>query len=696
MNDNEILENMDQPDQMGDTTRLPELGLQDQPADMQQTEESMEFDLEDILREFGSGAGASAAEEPSSEEAPVEEPADVPEEIAPESPVSTDTVRLDTVHIHATSEHVKDARPVEEEITEVFDSLWEPEYEQPMGEYVPPQPIQFRPRSRIRELKRQLVNGPEKRYYELAEKGLGKMQISLFFSLLLVVIATGSTILYQMGMVPEHRLKLMVFVQFFTLMVSALLGCQRMIDGIADIFKKRFTMDTMLMFTFLVCCADGVLGLMEQRVPCCAAFSLQVTMAQWSAYQRRNTEMGQMDALRKATRLDAIKVTDDFYKGRKGLVRCDGELNHFMDNYSKPSVPEKIICWYALSATLLSLGIGGAAYLLRSSVSEAVRVAAVCMLAAAPSSIFITNSRPMAILQKRLHGVGAVICGWQGVKALRGKSVFPVEYDDLFPVGAARMNGVKFFGSRPTDEVVAYGTAVIAANGSGLTPLFMQVLDSRNGYHYDASDIRCYDGGIGGLVCDEEVLVGSIAFLKSKGVTVPKGMRVNQAVCVAIEGELCGLFAINYENSRSATTGLSAFCSGRGAKPIFITDDFLLNASFIHDRFSVPVRKLCFTDPEERPQLREKKPAEDQLAALLVTKEGLASYGYGVAGAKALRTAATVGTVMHLVCGMLGMATMVVLLLLGRLDLLIPANLFAYQLVWMIPGVLITEWTRAI
>ena len=41
-------------------------------------------------------------------------------------------------------------------------------------------------------------------------------------------------------------------------------------------------------------------------------------------------------------------------------------------------------------------------------------------------------------------------------------------------------------------------------------------------------------------------------------------------------------------------------------------------------------------------------------------------------------------------------ALLVVLLLLGRLDLLIPANLFAYQLVWMIPGVLITEWTRAI
>jgi len=39
---------------------------------------------------------------------------------------------------------------------------------------------------------------------------------------------------------------------------------------------------------------------------------------------------------------------------------------------------------------------------------------------------------------------------------------------------------------------------------------------------------------------------------------------------------------------------------------------------------------------------------------------------------------------------------MLVLVLLGALHLLTPANMFLYQLIWMIPALLITEWARAV
>ena len=39
---------------------------------------------------------------------------------------------------------------------------------------------------------------------------------------------------------------------------------------------------------------------------------------------------------------------------------------------------------------------------------------------------------------------------------------------------------------------------------------------------------------------------------------------------------------------------------------------------------------------------------------------------------------------------------MAVLTVLGRMDLLTPANMFLYELVWLIPGWLITEWTRSV
>ena len=71
-------------------------------------------------------------------------------------------------------------------------------------------------------------------------------------------------------------------------------------------------------------------------------------------------------------------------------------------------------------------------------------------------------------------------------------------------------------------------------------------------------------------------------------------------------------------------------------------------------------------------------------------------FAYAVAGARAVRTASIIGVVMHLLGGILGLAIMLTLAILGEGDLLTPSNLFLYELVWIIPGLLVTEWTRSI
>ena len=280
-------------------------------------DEDQEFSLEDILKEFG---GADLAEEEVLEMEEIPEPEEIQEpESAPESApaeensvvtgdtvridtlgVTSDTVRLDTIAVARGK--VKNAVRITDEEPDViihkpeageepFSEKWEPEYEQPMGEYVPVQPIIFHPHSRLRELKRKLVAGPEKRYYDLSEKGLGKLQAAIFLSVLVVLISAASTALYALGMVQENRLRLMIFGQFLAMLISALLGSFQLLEGVADLCKKRFSLNSLLVFTFIACCVDGIFCLQQLRVPCCAAFSLEMTMSLWSTYQRRNTEL---------------------------------------------------------------------------------------------------------------------------------------------------------------------------------------------------------------------------------------------------------------------------------------------------------------------------------------------------------------------------------------------------------------------
>ena len=594
-------------------------------------------------------------------------------------------------------EEIRIAQPNLPKKEEPYSENWEPEYDEPIGEYIPPQPLVLHPRSKLHELKRKLVAGPERRYYEINEQGFGKLKLAILLSLLIVLISGGVTALYAMGMVPENRMKLLVFGQFLIMLLSALLGSHQMIDGVLSIFKGRFTLNSLLFFTFAACCVDGVFGLLQQRVSCCAAFSLQVTLSLWGAYHKRSTEMDMMDTMRKASRLDGIMRVNGFFEGYDGLIRSEGQVEDFMDHYNAPTKPEKAMSIYALVALVVSIAAGVLGGVLHEDISFGVQVACVSLLAALPVTSFIALTRPMAILEKRLHKLGAVLCGWRGVSGMNKKVLFPISHEDLFPLGTCKLNGVKFYGSRNPDQVVAYCAAMVRADGSGLTPLFDQLLTSRNGRHYDVEDLRAYgNGGIGGVVCGETVLLGSTAFLKEMGVEIPGGANVAQAVYAAIDGEFACVFAINYGKTRSATTGLRTLCGYRGLSPVLTTGDFTLTESFLRNRFSVNSRRICFPDHQTRAELAAVQVPEETPALAIITTDGLAPYAFAVTGARALRTASWLGVSIHLVGGIVGLIMMVILAVLGESQLLTPSNLLLYELIWMIPGFLITEWTRSL
>lgn len=654
-----------------------------------------EFSLEDIIKEFSDAPEEPGTEAPEVEEEPAQVSTGVPDGA---------TIRFDKIpEVRGT---VRNAQPIEDEEeedipqetkeeTEPFSEEWEPEYDQPIAEYVPPQPIQFHPRSRLRELKRKLVKGPEKQYYALSEKGLGKLQTAICFSVLVVLISVGATAMYAFGLIPEGRLKLMVFGQFLAMLISALLGSDQLLQGGADLLKKRFSLNTLLLFTFVLCCLDGIMGLRQLRVPCCAAFSLQVTMSLWSAYQRRNTKLGQLDTMRKATHLDSIGIVEDYYEGVKGFVRGEGQVEHFMDTYEQPSRMEKVLSVYAMAALGASMITGVAAGVLHG-ISAGIQVAAVTSLAAMPASMFITLSRPMAVLERRFHSLGTVLCGWQGMEGLADKAVFPIDHNDLFPAGCVMMNGVKFFGSRQPDEIIAYAAALTQNDGGNLAPLFSYLLDSRNGMHYGVENFQNYDGGIGGEVNGEPVLAGTLAFLKDMGVEIPEGIRVNQAVCVSVDGELCGLFAITYEKERASAAGITTLSAYRGLKTVLTAGEFMLTPDFIHDCFGVNTKRILFPERSERVELQEKTLEPEAPAMALITGQGLAPFAYAVTGARALRSATKAGVIVHLIGGILGIVMMLVLAVLGATQLLTPAHMFLYELVWLVPGLLITEWTRSV
>jgi hypothetical protein len=680
--------------------------------------DELEFELEDILREFGGPVeDTSVSAEPQLQTG---SPALIemePEQAEEAEEVSGDTIRLDKIR-KAVSEVVPEAmeqtavfapvavaeepemelpmtESVPEEPVEPFSEEWEPEYEEPMGDYPIPEPIVFRPKQRLKELRAKLVSGPEQRYYSLTELGVGKLQLAMLLNLIVFALSAGFTALYAWGMVSPERLRLLVFVQFLGMLLSALLGCYRMLEGVYDLMKLRFTTNSLLAFTFVVCCVDGVLCLQQLRVPVSAAFSLEMTMATWAAYHRRSTEIGMMDTMRRATTLDSVICVPDYYEGKAGFCTGRGEVEHVMDNYAATSAPEKILNRYALAALLVSLA-GGILAGVRHGFSTGVQLCAASLLVGMPATALLSVTRPMAILEKRLHKLGVVLCGWKGVRAVGRRGAYPLTDSDLFPAGAAKLNGVKFYGDREPDLVVAYATALVKANGGALVGLFSHLLDSRNGYYYTVDNISTHSGGVAGEIGDDAVLVGTAQFMRDMGVELSEGAKVSQAVYAAIDGQLSAVFAVTYQKSRATIAGLRTLCGYRGLSPVVVCDDFMLTPDFVHSRFGVNARSVVFPSREARRELLLREPGELDPVIALTTKEGLASKAFAITGARVLRSAMKAGVAVHMVGGILGLLMMLALAYVGPQNILTPANILLYELIWMLPGILITEWTRTI
>ena len=649
-------------------------------------QEKIEFDLDEILKEF------SADDLP---EMPVDLDLAAPLE---EEEEPRDTIRLDqiqkAVKSAAVAEDTMPFQPVERVEEEPYVKTWEPAYEETPEEFSAQQPIVFRPKNRLRELRQKLVEGPERRYYALSEVGTAKLQASILLHILLLVVALGGVVLYAMNLVGESRLRLLIFTQLLSMLLSGLLGCYRMMEGIGDVFKGRFTLKTLLAFTFLACCVDGVRCLGSLQMPGCAVFCLQMLMAQIAEKESRESEMAMMDTLRKATNLYSLYKVADFHEGCPGYASGEGQMEDFMDHYAKPSTPEKAVNGFALVTLLVSIAIGAYAGMLHG-VDQGIRFGTTALLVGAPASVFICMVRPLAVLEKRLHKVGTVLCGWKGIREEKKAAFFPLTHEDLFPAGSIKLNGVKYYGSASPDTVVAYTASLIAEDGGCLTGLFLHTMESRGGYKFHVENFRSYEaGGIGGELGGESVLVGSLNFMKHMGVEMPRNLKLPHAVCTAIDGTLCGVFALSYNRTKGAAAAMQSLCDHGKMRPILVGNDFVLTESFLKNKFRAKARRVVFPERTVREALAAKELPQEGIVIALSVREGLAQKGFAVTGARVLRSALKAGAIVHMFAGALGVAMIAALAVTGSDWLITPQNLLLYSILWLIPGWLITEWTR--
>ena len=275
---------------------------------------------------------------------------------------------------------------------------------------------------------------------------------------------------------------------------------------------------------------------------------------------------------------------------------------------------------------------------------------------------------------------------------LGGECGIAIEDADLFPPQNVTLNGMKIYSDRSVSQIIGFANAVVQTAGSGLAPLFEEIMHNQNGRHYGVDTFRRYEGGgLGAEIRGDVILMGSLGFMKLMRVHMPEGARVKQAVYLSVNGELAAVFALSYAPATNVKASLQAISHCAGLTPILATRDFMITPQFLKHRYKLSPDRIEFPTVEERARLSSPDAIQEPKQGALLSRPSFACFSMAVAGARAARSAAIAAIAVAFTASVMGLLVLFFLTFIGSTLAVSSWNLLLYTILWLLPELLITS-----
>ena len=480
--------------------------------------------------------------------------------------------------------------------------------------------------------------------------------------------------------------------------VAMLLGIDVWLRGLLRIFVLRMGMDSLMALSCAAALADALtlnsLGGREGNLPYCAAAALALGFAMAGTYLKRR---GQRLACRTAAAASEpwlVTLDEGLWNGRDTYVKWSGAPLGFGRQIQAADGAERIFQVTAPLLLICCLLFSLMASVGRGRPADLIWCLSATLSASASFSGLLCYALPWNRLSQRLAKSGAALAGWDGVVGTGGRAGVLLVDTDLFPPGTVSLNGIKVFGDFPIEKVVGVTATLIRESGSGLDKVFHDLLRTQGAIYRRCSDFCCYEGGgLSAVVRSEVVLVGSASFMHLMDVALPQGLNVKNAVFCAIDGELAGIFALNYKLHASVEPALNAIIRNR-LFPVLATRDFNIIPAMLHQRFKLPADKMEFPPVERRIELSGDTLEHASILSAVLCRQGVYPYAEVVVGSGRLRRAVRSTAVLTSLGAFIGVLLAFYITFMQSYASLSPLNLLVFLFMWLVPTYLISGWVN--
>lgn len=474
------------------------------------------------------------------------------------------------------------------------------------------------------------------------------------------------------------------------MVVQAFIAFDVMLRGVRAVLRLRYDHASMLVVLTLACAVDAVLAIRAGRIPFCPAVTLQLSMALLGEYSMGLAKVRTLKAACSMNEPKAAVREEKAWHGEDCIFRSEGHPETFVRELEIPDAGSRIMRIYAPILTLVTLGLSVLSML--QAEDSFLWAWTALMIASFPVGIFLSFSRPFAAQARRLSRAGAAIGGWFGARMLGGEAGIAIEDADLFPPQNVTLNGMKIYSDRSVSQIIGFANAVVQTAGSGLAPLFEEIMHNQNGRHYGVDTFRRYEGGgLGAEIRGDVILMGSLGFMKLMRVHMPEGARVKQAVYLSVNGELAAVFALSYAPATNVKASLQAISHCAGLTPILATRDFMITPQFLKHRYKLSPDRIEFPTVEERARLSSPDAIQEPKQGALLSRPSFACFSMAVAGARAARSAAIAAIAVAFTASIMGLLVLFFLTFIGSTLAVSSWNLLLYTILWLLPELLITS-----
>lgn len=434
--------------------------------------------------------------------------------------------------------------------------------------------------------------------------------------------------------------------------------------------------------TQLICCVCGMVTGSTLATPYAAAGALLILACQWGLYLEAS-------ALRNAYHLLVLNGTVPYVASvtAAGVCRQQGTAEGFYRLCSKPDPARR---WqnYALPLVLATAAVlSGVVCFSGGNMSDFPWVLTALTTAGAGLGIPLSGALPMYYLSRRLSRSGCAAAGYAGAKAVSRPRRLVLTDDDLFPAGTVTLNGYKVFGEERS-RAVSYAASVARAAGSSLTPLLERQLTAEGGFHLSVEWVNyCEEGGVEANIRGETVLMGSAYFMKKRKVALPRDMKLSTGVFLAVDGALTAVFAVKYQPSRNAEWALRTLKRFH-IVPVLAVRSGNVTPGLIKRKFGVDAKPV-YPDVSTRLALAQLAEQQGEQPCVAICREGLMPLVESVAGSRRAVKAVRTATILSYIGAAAGVALAYYLTSVGNFALLTPIAMVLYQVLWLLPTLLL-------